>query len=370
MRVLLTALLAALVGGCSAVDYYWQGVAGQVDLLRRAQPLDEVLAQSADAPLKSRLAVARDARAFASRELALPANGSYTRYTDLGRPFVAWNVFAAPPFSLEPREWCFPIAGCVKYRGYFDEHEARAEAETLRKAGDDVYVAGVPAYSTLGWFDDPLLSSFVRYPETELVRLIFHELAHQVVYVKDDSVFNESFAVAVEEEGVRRWIATRPPEEAARLAAESASAERQRRHFRALAAATRERLGVLYASDARDDEKRRGKAEAFAQMRVAYDGLKAGDPGLAGYERWFAGYANGGPNNAALAAVSLYTERVPAFRALLARCGGDMPSFYARVRGLADMPKDERNVALAALPSFAPEEASLTTAGALDGQRR
>jgi predicted aminopeptidase len=202
--------IVVALSGCSAVDtldFYWQGAAGQMDLITRARPIPEVIEQGGDAALAARLDRVRDIRAFASRELGLPDNGSYTKYTELGRPFVLWNVFATPALSLKPRQWCFPVAGCVNYRGYFREDDARAEAVRIRSEGDDVYVSGVPAYSTLGWFDDPVLSSFVRWPDTEVARLIFHELAHQVLYVKDDTAFNESFAVAVEEAGLARWLA-------------------------------------------------------------------------------------------------------------------------------------------------------------------
>jgi predicted aminopeptidase len=355
MRRLLVAAALVALGGCSTAEFYWQGIVGQLDLLRRAQPIDAVLSESDDARLKSRLTRARELRDFASRELGLPANGSYTRYTELGRPFVTWNVFATPPLSLTPREWCFPVAGCVNYRGYFNEAAARAEAEALRATGDDVFVSGVPAYSTLGWFDDPVLSSFIRYPDTDLARLLFHELAHQVVYVKDDSVFNESFAVAVEEEGVRRWLrAHADSNEAARLMAEFDRGDRLRRAFRSLVIETRARLALLYASDASADDKRRGKAEAFAAMKAAYEQAKAGEPGLAGFERWFAGYGGAGPNNANLAAVAIYTEHVPAFRALLAQSNGDLVVFYRNVKSLAAKPKNERDRTLAALATGAP----------------
>ncbi len=198
---------SCLLAGCGEIEFYWQGIAGQTEIIARARPIDEVIAATPDPVLKARLARAQAIRAFASRELALPDNRSYTNYADLGRPYAVWNVFAAPELSLSPRQWCFPIAGCVSYRGYFAEGDARAEAARIAAAGDDVHVGGVPAYSTLGYFDDPVLSTFVRYREVELARLIFHELAHQVVYVKDDTSFNESFATAVEEEGIARWLA-------------------------------------------------------------------------------------------------------------------------------------------------------------------
>ena len=274
------AVLSCLLAGCGEIEFYWQGVAGQADLLARAKPIDEVIAATPDPELKARLARAQAIRAFASRELALPDNRSYTSYADLGRPYAVWNVFAAPELSLTPRQWCFPVAGCVAYRGYFAESDARAEAARLAAAGDDVHLGGVPAYSTLGYFDDPVLSTFVRYREVELARLIFHELAHQVVYVKDDTSFNESFATAVEEAGIARWLAAeaahRDPVEAAQLAADAARGQRLRAAFRALVAATRDRLTALYASAASDAEKRAGKAAAFAAMRAEYERAEGG----------------------------------------------------------------------------------------------
>ncbi len=323
------------------VDYYWQGAAGQWDLISRSEPIPDVIGKS-DAALAARLARIREIRAFASQELGLPDNGSYTRYTDLGRPFVTWNVFATPELSMTPRQWCFPIAGCVNYRGYFRENEAVVEETRLRAAGDDVYIGGVPAYSTLGWFDDPVLSSFVRWPETEVARLIFHELAHQLIYVKNDSTFNESFATTVEEAGLARWLAARHDTHLEKLAAR---ADRMRGIFRDLVRTTRDKLGQIYASKASDADKRRAKQEIVAAMKAAYEAAKAGEPGMSGYDRWFAQQ----PNNAALAAIGLYADRIPAFRELLHEANGDLPTFYARVRVLAAQPKRERNARLDAL---------------------
>jgi len=344
---LLAGLAVVLLAGCSAfeaADYYWQGASGQLDILARAKPIDEVITQGDDASLAKRLARVQAIRAYASRELALPDNRSYTRYSDLGRNFVVWNVFAAPPLSLAARQWCFPVAGCVSYRGYFHESEAREEAARMAAAGDDVYVSGVPAYSTLGYFDDPILSTFIRWPESEVARLVFHELAHQIVYVKDDSVFNESFAVAVEEAGVERWLVS---EGNPVFNAQFARAQRQRAVFRDLTRDAREQLAAVYGSDASDDAKRAAKAAAFAAMKAAYERAKAGEPGMAGYDRWFAGYGNQGPNNASLVSVALYTAQVPAFRALLAQEGDSLPRFYARVKELAALPKADRDAVLA-----------------------
>ena len=347
LRGLAAAFAAATLVGCSLVDYYWQGFAGQMGVLSAARPVDEVLASTTDAKLAQRLQLARAIRAFASRELGLPDNASYTRYTDLGRPFVVWNVIAAPELSLAPRQWCFPVVGCVNYRGFFDEASARAEAARLAAAGDDVHIGGVPAYSTLGWFDDPLLSTFVRYPDTALARLVFHELAHQVVYVRDDTMFNESFATAVEEAGVERWIAAQAGTPAhAHLVAEEQRGDRLRELFRRLVRDARAELAAVYASDVPDAVKRERKAAVVGAMRAAYGAARSGETGLAAYDRWFAGFDGRGANNASLVAVALYDAKVPAFRAMLATRGGDLAAFYADVRELAQRPKAEREALL------------------------
>ncbi|HEX8011818.1 MAG TPA: aminopeptidase [Casimicrobiaceae bacterium] len=348
------ALLGAatlILSGCSTAEYYWQGISGQLDLLHRAQPIPAVLDSVRDPVLKRKLERVLAIRDYASRELRLPDNASYRRYSELGRRFVLWNVFATPPLSLKPRQWCFPIAGCVNYRGYFAEADARAEAARLAAGGDDVYIGGVPAYSTLGYFSDPMLSTFIRYPDTEIARLIFHELAHQIVYVKDDTVFNESFAVAVEEESLRRWLAAQHDPE---LDRQFATAERYRTAFRALVERTRAKLEALYASNLSDEAKLAGKARAFEAMRAGYAETKRAWGGFSAYDYWFAQ----GPNNASLAAVGLYTQKVPEFQALLAADGDDLPRFYARVKALAALPKVERDTALAAAAGVRASQAS------------
>jgi predicted aminopeptidase len=341
------------------VDYYWQGAAGQLELLTRSEPIPEVIGKS-DKALAARLTRIREIRDFASRELGLPDNGSYTRYTDLGRPFVTWNVFATPELSLTPRQWCFPIAGCVNYRGYFQEAAAKGESKRLKAAGDDVYIGGVPAYSTLGWFDDPVLSSFASWPETEVARLIFHELAHQLIYVKSDSAFNESFATTVEEAGLARWLAARHDSQLTKLASR---ADHMRSVFRELVRTTRGKLAEIYASNASDEDKRRAKHEIIAAMKTAYEAAKQGDPGMSGYDRWFAQQ----PNNAAIAAIGLYTDRVPAFRELLREVNGNLPAFYDRVRELAARPRKERDRALDALARRAAAGAMTASSAPVSG---
>jgi predicted aminopeptidase len=343
-RVVPGAVAALLLAGCATVSYYGQAVLGHLDLMNRSRPIDAQLADEKTPPeLRAKLARVVAIRDFASGELGLPDNGSYRAYADLERPYVVWNVFAAPEFSVEPRQSCFPFVGCVSYRGYYAQADAEAFAAGLRKAGDDVFVYGVPAYSTLGWFDDPVLNTFVGYPDAELARLVFHELAHQVVYVKGDTVFNESFAVAVEEEGVRRWMATHATE---RERAGYAALQARRAEFVRLVLGYRDRLEALYREPLPDEAKRAEKARLLAELAAEYRTLKAERwGGWPGYDRWF----DKGVNNAQLASVATYEQLVPAFRALLAREGGDMARFYAAVKDLARLDPAERDDRLAAL---------------------
>jgi len=341
--LLLLAALAPLVCGCATLRYYSQAVGGQLDLMRRAAPIEEELARDAvPAALKAKLQAVLRIREFASRELGLPDNGSYRSYADLERQYVAWNVFAAPEFSIEPVRACFPFAGCVGYRGYFAEADARLEAAALRARGHDVHIGGVPAYSTLGWFDDPVLNTFIHYPEAELARLIFHELAHQLLYVKNDTRFNESFATTVEQAGVARWLAANGN---ARERAAFDRSQGMKREFVALVLKYRTILEQYYRRDLSAEEKRLGKAQRFSEMELEYAALRLTWGGFSGYDRWFADK----PNNATLASIALYTELVPALRALLAHAGGDLRRFYAAAKDLARLPGEEREAQLARL---------------------
>lgn len=327
--------------GCAEVGYVAQSVNGHLALLRQARPIDEWLADPATPQaLRERLRLAQRLRVFAVRELHLPDNASYTRYADLHRSAAVWNVVAAPELSLALKSWCYPLFGCAGYRGYFDRSAADALAADLRAQGWDVRVYGVPAYSTLGWTEwlggDPLLNTFVLGSEAELAGLVFHELAHQVVYLRGDTAFNESFASAVERVGVRRWRA------ATGGAAEDRAAAERRREFRALTTAARDELAIVYASDLADDAKRARKAEVLARLRSAHAGLKAGAwDGDRSYDNWFAG-----ANNASLALLAAYDELVPAFERRLAAVDGDLMRFYAEVRRLAELPRAERRAAL------------------------
>lgn len=331
---------AALLAGCETIGYYAQAIGGQAELWRASRPAKDVIADPASPEaLKSRLQRAARIREFASRELGLPDNGSYRSYADLKRAYVVWNVFATEPLSTKPRQWCFPFAGCVAYKGFFSKAQADALAEELRGQGLDVFVGGVPAYSTLGYLDDPLLNTFIQYPPAELARLIFHELAHQVAYARDDSVFNESFAVAVELEGVRRWLAQHGSAEELKTFEQGRA---RRAVFIELAARYRRKLEDLYASAQPREDKLAGKARLFAELRAEHAELKASFGGFRGFDPWLGDQAN----NATLASIAVYTQKVPAFQALLAELDGDLPRFFEEVRRLARSPKEEREKVL------------------------
>ena len=335
------AAVLLLLGGCADLGYYLQSVQGQMQVNAARRPLEATLADDTTAPaLKRRLQRAAAIRAFAIDTLKLPDNASYRSYADLQRSYVVWNVFAAGALTLEPQRWCFPFAGCVGYRGYFSREAADGFAHGLRESGLDVHVAGVPAYSTLGWFDDPLLNTFIHYPDYELARLIFHELAHQVVYVPGDSEFNESFAMAVESAGLERWL-TREGDMAMREAA--AQAASRRAAVFTLMQSVRSELASLYRLRIAPDFMRERKAEILADAQQRYLALKTGWNGYAGYDALFAGL-----NNAQLAAFTLYHAWLPALQRVFARGNGDFTAFYAEARRLAALPKEAREAQLAA----------------------
>ena len=335
---LVPVLLLGLLNGCASVSYYGQLASGQVQLLRARQPVDALVADPATPPaLRQHLVQAQQARAFASSQLQLPDNRSYQVYADIGRPFVVWNVFATPEFSLEPHTYCFPIAGCVAYRGYYSQGAARGAAALQKVQGQDVYVGGVEAYSTLGWFDDPILNSMLGWGDERLATVIFHELAHQRVYVKDDTAFNESFATFVEQEGSRQWRAARG------LGPLPQGAGRQRDQFVGLVLASRERLKALYAQPLDEAAMRAGKQAEFERLRSEYRVLR--DTQWQG-DRRFDGWINAPMNNAKLLPFGLYDQWVPAFAALFNEVGGDWSVFYRRVEAWGRLPFEQRQQAL------------------------
>lgn len=352
LRRFMLGLALASLAGCSSVGYYWQSASGHLALMQAARPVGDWLQDPASTEaLKSRLLLAQDIRRFAAAELHLPDNASYQRYADLQRKSAVWNVVAAPELSLKLQQWCFPVAGCVDYKGYFDEAAAEREAAQWRAQGLDVSVYPVPAYSTLGWMNwaggDPLLNTFINYPEGELARLIFHELAHQVVYVSGDTTFNESFATAVERLGTARWLAAQASPGAQ---AQHAHSRQRRQQFRALTLDLQRTLRVIYAETDEDAEvtplrsqaeQRIQKAAALSAFRQRYAELKTSWDGFAGYDAWASR-----TNNASLGALSAYDKLVPDFEALFEQEGRDWPRFYAAVKRIAELPKAERHAAL------------------------
>jgi len=331
---LLSAVTLA-VSGCASVAYYAQSVSGQMDLWWHKEPLDTVLARpDIPAELRDKLTRAKDIRQYASQTLHLPENDSYRYYIDLGRPYVVWNIFAAPEFSIEPKKWCYPVVGCASYRGYFAEGNAKKYASELEQEGLDVFVGGVPAYSTLGWFTDPLLNTMMRWSESRLAGLIFHELTHQVIYIKSDAEFNEALATAVEQIGTLRWLKEHHPD---KLELHLLRIERQR-EFRDLLLATRTRLTQLYGSPLNQEAMRAEKKRVFSEMRAQYEQLKKHWNGDDGFDSWFDQLIN----NARLALAATYLERVPAFYALFLEQDRDWPKFYAAVRKMGEITAEER----------------------------
>ncbi|MES2605551.1 MAG: aminopeptidase [Pseudomonadota bacterium] len=341
VRLPTLAVLAFVVSlaACESIGYYGQAVSGQLGLLRQRQSINTVL-QNAQLPATQRqqLELVLRLRNFADRELLLPVSDQYSTYVDLSSDFVVWNVFAAPEFSMTPRQWCYPIAGCSSYRGYFSERAAQRYAAGLRQQGFDVYVGGVGAYSTLGWFEDPVLSPMLRRDEAQLAALLFHELAHQLVYVAGDTAFNESFATLVEREGQRRWIAAQEPQRQAVLQQAAVTAQQRQAQFVALVQNAAAEMATLYHQTLPPAQMRADKTAIQMRLRADYEVLKIEWNGYAGYDRWFAGELN----NAQLATVTTYNQWVSAFQRLLDQHNGELSAFYQSVRKLAALKPAQR----------------------------
>jgi predicted aminopeptidase len=328
-------LVLPALSGC----YLLQAAGGQASVTARSEPIERVLADPrTPAATRARLELAQRVRAYAVDELGLPDGRSYRRYADLGRRYAVWNVVAAPEFSVEPRRWCFPVAGCVAYRGYFAESQARAFARRLARRGDDVTVGGVATYSTLGRLSDPLLNTMLGWDEARYAATIFHELAHERLYVPGDSEFSEAFASVVEQEALRRWLLARG--DGAGLERQRAAVAREAQ-FAALLRSARQRLQGLYASGADAATLRIDKQREFGRLKFEYTQLRARWGGYAGYDGWFGRTLN----NAHLAAVATYHDCVPGLRRELA-AAGSLPAFYARAAELAALPPEQRRMAV------------------------
>lgn len=341
MKMLLgdTALLSAILfmlAACGEVGYCVKCVSGHAEVMSRRRPIAEALQDpQVSGEERKQLAKVLEIRAFAVEELGLPDNGSYRFYADIGRPYVVWNVVATPELSLIPKQWCYPVVGCIAYRGYFDAEAAKAMAAELSAQGYDVDVYGVKAYSTLKWFDDPVLNTFLKGTDSQLASLIFHELAHQVVYVPDDCSFNEAFAKTVETEGLRRWLHTKSDD---RGWQDFLDRELRGREFLAVLKLTREKLAELYAQPVPDEVKRLRKRELLSLLEDDLRNRRNEWPNPAAIDSWL----ERGLNNARLASIATYQDRVPVFQAILAAQGGDLKAFYDEVGRLAKLPADER----------------------------
>jgi predicted aminopeptidase len=348
-------LAAVLVfTGCNTVGYYRQAAAGQYEVVSRQEKIPNLLARTnTPAKLREKLELVLRLRQFAEHELHLKTDGHYAKYADLGRRYVVWNVYAAPEFSMEPKQWWYPIVGRLKYRGFFSEADARACATRLAKEGYEVYVSGTEAYSTLGFFKDPVLNTFVHHPPADLAETLFHELAHQQLFASGDTDFNEAFATAVGEEGARRWLAQHGD---AAINAEYEKDLRRQRQFVALVLQAREELKNVYERQLTDDSKRTAKEHVIAQLRADYAKLKTSWNGYSGYDNWFERPVN----NARLNTVATYYTLVPAFQQLIAKHGGHLPAFYAEAKSVASTPKKERHERLVALANAAPPVAAVS----------
>ncbi|AZO58338.1 MAG: aminopeptidase [Mesorhizobium sp.] len=336
-RLLAAAILAAGVAGCTSISYYAQSLEGHVEIMAARKNVGKLIRDPATPEaLRVKLTSASAIRRFATDELALPENSSYRSYVDIGRDAVTLAVFAAPQFSLTPVTWCFPVFGCVPYRGYFSRKSAAESAAEMQRQGLDVYVSGVTAYSTLGWFSDPLLSTMLRQDDTYLASLIFHELAHQKIYVNGDSAFNEAFAVSVETTGVRKWL--RATGNRAGLRRYEANRKRSA-DFLGLIAKTRDELRQVYGSPRGPQQMAAAKAATIDRLRMRYRRMRDTRwAGYRGYDAWF----DSPINNAKLAATAVYGEQVPAFLRLFDLCSGDYPRFYAAVRRIGNLPGPSR----------------------------
>ncbi len=349
--IVLVLATIALLASCSDGAYLLQCAKGHWSLMSRTESIDNLLTQDHQPQtLRDQLSKVVTLREFAVNSLHLPDNGSYHKYADLERPYAVWNMVVAPELSLELNEWCFPVAGCVTYRGYFDEQEARNLAQSFKHQGFDVDVYGVEAYSTLNWFDDPVLNTFLDNDDIRLAGLLFHEMSHQVIYVQNDTAFNEAFAKTVELEGLMRWFDGSGSED---LWHECLQRAKRSAEFQKFLVKVRADLQKVYASTQGNDQKRLAKEHILQTALDDYATLKLGWGGYDGYDAWI----QRGLNNARLSSVATYYDLVPAFQRLLQQSGNDLEKFYAEVKQLGALPKSER---LAKLKAMAPSmQASL-----------
>ncbi|MBU2710757.1 aminopeptidase [Zooshikella harenae] len=339
-RAVILLLFAALITSCETIHYYQQAAFGQLDVVQRRKPVVDVVDTTDDVLLKQQLDLSQQLLHFAEQKLHLPVGNSYQHYADLERAYIVWNVFAAPELSLEQKTWCYPLVGCLAYRGYYHEADALQSATRLQDGGFDTYVAGIKAYSTLGWFNDPLLNTFIHFPEAHLAELLIHELAHQWLYVPGDTDFNESLATVVALEGVKRWYLQAHPE------ADPLGPLQDRLQFEdeftRWLLGYRQQLGAVYRSHLADDQKLQQKHIVTAAIQQDYQKLRQGPwKQWSVYDEWIAT----GLNNAKLASIASYYRWVPALQTLLAQ-QQTLSAFYKACEVLAELDQADREAAL------------------------
>ena len=339
-RLIYLISISMLLSACNSLSYYGQAISGHIDLVARERPINDLLNdQMTSSALKRKLSLALEARAFATDQLALPDNDSYTQYADLERPYAVWNVIATPRYAIESKKWCFMIVGCLSYRGYFNKQDAQSLANKLRDEGMDVIVSGAAAYSTLGWMDDPLLNTVVQRSDGAMVGIIFHELAHQVVYAEGDSAFNEAFATAVEDEGLRRWYTVHDNKQAYQQYRDKKA--QQQMIYQQLQE-TRAQLDSVYHQAIPDEEKQRQKDRIFAELKMWYQAWRQSHD-YAGFDDWMSKELN----NAHLALIATYQQMVPDFFLALQSVDGDMKKFFELVSAMTDLDNAQRRLQLA-----------------------
>ena len=341
-RHLITIAVVLSLVGCSSLSYYGQAAKGHLSLMAKRRPVEAVIADPAVATaIKEKLQLVQQARTFASASLHLPVNGSYRSYADIERRYVVWNVFAAPALSLQPVESCFFMVGCLSYRGFYHQADANAYANTLRAAGHDVYVGGVAAYSTLGWFDDPVLNTMLYWDDRRLVRLIFHELTHQLIYVKDDALFNESFATSFAELGLQRWLRNRADDVESYTSSAVDTRAREIDFFNLLKT-TQQQLADIYTSNTDDGLKLQRKAEAFDSLQQQYAAFKRRWSNYDGYDDWM----QHDMNNAKISSVVTYHSYDKAFKNLLEQANDRLDIFIEKVKAIAALEEIARHACL------------------------
>jgi len=336
LKRVLVLLAASTVSACSSFGYYMDLMAGHSELLEQRKPVSEVIAdEKTNNNLRKALLKSQKIRDFASKSLYLPENDSYRQYADLSRPFVVWNVVAAKKLSVEAKKWCFLFVGCLSYKGYFSKEEAQTEAQRLATAGYDVHIAGAKAYSTLGWFDDPLLNTMMYRSEARRAGIIFHELAHQLIYIENDTAFNEAFATVVEQEGIREWFNKNGKH---KEYADYLEQNKRDAQINELLLETRKALMLLYKSNAPEERKLIAKKQYFALLQKKYQQLKKTWSGknINAFDEWM----TQGLNNSHLLLVATYYDLVPIFKKIMKEENNNFKKFYARVKKLGRINKN------------------------------